>query len=92
MNSPFRENTCPCCLQSPAADSSWQQKGIEQVCSILKSIFVTAIVYSYLPDVPLKIYFLTVSPCSLCVHPPRDLLCFHPWTKVWLRAEGVLLE
>lgn len=64
------------------------------MCSILKSIFVTAIVYSYLPDVPLKIYFLSiaVSPCSLCVHLPRDLQFFHPWTKVWLRAEGVLLE
>lgn len=29
------------------------------MCSILKSIFGTAVVYSYLPDVPLKIRFFS---------------------------------
>lgn len=71
MNSPFRENTCPCCLQPSAADSSWQQKGMERACSILKSTFVTAIVYSCLPDVPFQILPLQASPCALCVHLAR---------------------
>lgn len=84
MNSLFRENTCPCCLQSSAADSSWQQKGIEQVCSILKSTFVTAIVYSCLPDVPLKILSLSLS--MQCVRLPCDFQCFHLCTQFWLRA------
>lgn len=38
------------------------------MCSILKSIFGTAIVYSYLPDIPLKIFFSLQSLLEVCAY------------------------
>lgn len=79
----------------PAASGSMlriplgSRKGWNKRVLYFEMCFEHCTVYSYLPEVPLKILFFLQSQWSWYMHLPCHFQYFPPWTEVWLRPDSL---